>query len=85
MMRNIKNIGKQICYFLMLYALVMFAPPTAYAVAFCGGGGWEAFATMWISATELWVNIVFFGILLLLVIVGVLILLFKIAECEGDE
>jgi hypothetical protein len=83
MKRKIKSIGKQICYAVLLYLTVMLAPPTVYTIAFCEPN-WEAFATMWKSVTKLWVEIVFFGVLLLLVIVGVLILLFKIVECESE-
>jgi hypothetical protein len=83
-MKKIKSEAKQFCYALMLYIFVVLMPPTVYAIAFCEPN-WEAFATMWKNAFELWLRIVFFILLLLFVIVGILVLLFTIVECESDE
>jgi hypothetical protein len=66
----------------MLWVLVVFAVPLAYTIAFCGS--LEAFATIWHNVFELWGRIMLFAILLLLIIVGALILLFKIDECESE-
>jgi hypothetical protein len=61
----------------------MFVPPILYAATFCLPD-LEAFVTTLKNASELWMRIIIFASLLLVLIVGILILGFKIEECKTE-